>query len=134
MRRTAFPSRTSSSTSNSTAHDQRSARMPQSPWKVAAWNTAGVTDDLDDLLAIARAVGDEAAALLAGARAARVASKSNQRDLVTEWDTRSEKLIRARLTAATPTIPIVGEEGGGEVASGRYWLVDPIDGTVNFAH
>lgn len=88
----------------------------------------------DELLAIARAVAAEAAAMLAGARADHVTSKSNRFDLVTEWDTRSEALIRARLGELTPAIPIVGEEGGGDLGAPRRWLVDPIDGTVNFAH
>jgi myo-inositol-1(or 4)-monophosphatase len=90
--------------------------------------------ELDDALAIARAVADEAAALLRGARATAVRSKDERTDLVTEWDTRTEDLIRARLATLTPDIPMLGEEGGGEVGAGRHWLVDPIDGTVNFAH
>ena len=41
------------------------------------------------------------------------------------------------LAERTPAIPVLGEEGGqgqGGAASGLRWLVDPIDGTVNFAH
>jgi myo-inositol-1(or 4)-monophosphatase len=90
--------------------------------------------DLDRLLAIGRAVVAEAAALLAAVRPDHIHSKSNPRDLVTEWDLRSEQLIRARLAAATPSIPVVGEETGGDPSVAYYWLVDPIDGTVNFAH
>ncbi len=90
--------------------------------------------ELDELLAVARGVAAEAAALLADVRPAQVSHKSTPRDLVTEWDTRSEALIRARLEAATPAIPILGEEGGGAVGAPRRWLVDPIDGTVNFTH
>jgi myo-inositol-1(or 4)-monophosphatase len=91
-------------------------------------------DELDDALQIARAVADEAAAALAGVRAADVRGKSNPRDLATEWDTRIEELIRARFAARTPAIPVVGEEAGGDTAAPRRWVVDPIDGTVNFAH
>ena len=90
--------------------------------------------ELDHLLEVARAVAGEAAALLRDVRPARIDAKSNPRDLVTEWDTRCEELVRARLAAATPAIPIVGEEGGGDLGAARRWLVDPIDGTVNFAH
>ncbi len=93
-----------------------------------------MASELDDALAIARQVAGEAAALLRGVRAADVRSKSNPRDLVTEWDTRAEELVRARLAALTPDIPMVGEEGGGDATAARRWLVDPIDGTVNFAH
>lgn len=90
--------------------------------------------ELDDALAIARTVAGEAAALLRGVRVGAVRSKSNPRDLVTEWDPRIEELIRARLAALTPDIPFVGEEGGGDESAPRCWFVDPIDGTVNFAH
>jgi len=99
--------------------------------------------ELDEALALARAIVGEATALLRGAgdRVGPVASKSNVRDLVTEWDTRVEDLIRGRLAAATPDIPILGEERGeseagavGGARAGLQWLVDPIDGTVNFAH
>ena len=93
-----------------------------------------MTAELDALLSLARTVADEARALLRDVRPQRVEAKRNPRDLVTEWDTRAEELIRARLSAATPEIPILGEEGGGAVTAPRRWLVDPIDGTVNFAH
>ncbi|HTM22267.1 MAG TPA: inositol monophosphatase family protein [Kofleriaceae bacterium] len=92
-----------------------------------------------DALAIARTAAAEAAALLRGGQVAigPLRTKSSLRDLVTEWDTRCEELIRARLQALSPDVPIVGEEGGGDAVSGSgatLWLVDPIDGTVNFAH
>jgi myo-inositol-1(or 4)-monophosphatase len=90
--------------------------------------------ELDELLEIARRVAAEAAAALRGVRAADIRTKSDPRDLVTEWDTRTEELIRGRLTALTPAIPVVGEEAGGDTAAARRWVVDPIDGTVNFAH
>ena len=90
--------------------------------------------ELDDALALALAVAADAARLLRGARPAQIRTKTDPRDLVTEWDTRVEDQIRAALTRATPAIPVVGEEAGGDLAADRRWLVDPIDGTVNFAH
>jgi myo-inositol-1(or 4)-monophosphatase len=54
-------------------------------------------------------------------------------DLVTEFDLKSEALIRERLTAATPELGLVGEEGGGSVKP-LSWFCDPIDGTTNFVH
>jgi len=95
-----------------------------------------------DALEIARNVAADAARLLAGAAgsARHVTTKTTGKDLVTEWDTRVEDLIRARLDALAPGIPIVGEEGSSgaaeahDAAPGDRWLVDPIDGTVNFAH
>ena len=90
-----------------------------------------------ELLAVARAAAEAASKLLANARAADIRHKGNPRDLVTEWDLRSEETIRAVLAERAPGIAILGEEGGqsGETGSGAMrWLVDPIDGTVNFAH
>ena len=81
----------------------------------------------------ARAALRAAAALLEGARPEAIRTKGNPKDLVTEWDVRSEECIRAVLAELTPDIPVVGEEGGGARAE-RAWIVDPIDGTVNFAH
>ena len=95
---------------------------------------------MNDLLETARVAVRAAMDMLARAEPQKIQGKSNPRDLITEWDLRSEELIRKTLEARTPGIPILGEEGGqtGERSelpgrSGR-WLVDPIDGTVNFAH
>ncbi len=68
-------------------------------------------------------------------QAQEVRAKALPTDLVTEWDTRSEEHIVAELARLAPGTAIVGEEGGarGGHRDGR-WLVDPIDGTVNFAH
>lgn len=90
--------------------------------------------ELDSLLDAIRAIAAEAAALVATARPDQVRHKSNPRDLVTEWDHRVEELVRARLAVVSPGVPILGEEGGGTREEVRRWLVDPIDGTVNFAH
>jgi myo-inositol-1(or 4)-monophosphatase len=59
-------------------------------------------------------------------------------DLVTEYDRRSERLLRERLSARSG-LPIVGEEegvgqGAGSASEGACWYVDPIDGTTNFVH
>ncbi|MEO6774663.1 MAG: inositol monophosphatase family protein [Kofleriaceae bacterium] len=92
---------------------------------------------LDELLETARVAARAASSLLAGARATDIRAKGNPRDLVTEWDLRSEEVIRATLAQRAPGIPILGEEGGqsgGAGAGSMRWLVDPIDGTVNFAH
>src|ERR1043165_7149636 len=87
------------------------------------------------MLAIAGEAVRTAADLLRDARPADIRGKGNPRDLVTEWDIRAEDTIRRVLAERAPGVPILGEEGGetGEGADAR-WLVDPIDGTVNFAH
>ncbi len=57
-------------------------------------------------------------------------------DPVTETDTAAEALIISRLRAAFPKHQILGEESGGSDwdVPGPVWLVDPLDGTNNFAH
>lgn len=56
-------------------------------------------------------------------------------DLVTEVDIASEKILREELTHSFPEIKFYGEEGGGDDwKNGDFWIVDPIDGTTNFAN
>ena len=56
-------------------------------------------------------------------------------DLVTQADRRSEEAIVGRLRRYFPTHTIIAEEGSGQEADARYrWIVDPLDGTTNFAH
>ena len=59
-------------------------------------------------------------------------------DLVTDVDEAAQRLILARLTEAFPHDAILAEEGArGDaqpLADGRRWIVDPLDGTTNFAH
>ncbi len=56
-------------------------------------------------------------------------------DLVTEMDRRSEELIVGRLRAAFPGDGFWAEERGRDgSASDRVWIIDPLDGTVNYAH
>jgi myo-inositol-1(or 4)-monophosphatase len=89
---------------------------------------------LSDLIDLARDAARAAANLLSTARPHEVRSKTSPHDLVTEWDLRSEETIRRVL--APSGVPVLGEEGGqtGAPVDGERWLVDPIDGTVNFAH
>lgn len=90
-------------------------------------------DPLDVAIATAR----EAGALLL----ARVglpletSQKSARGDLVTASDRASEALIVARLRGAFPNSSILGEEGGATAGtSDERWIVDPLDGTTNYAH
>jgi myo-inositol-1(or 4)-monophosphatase len=56
--------------------------------------------------------------------------KEEGRDIKLIIDQDTEKLIRSSLQATD--IPILGEEYGGEIADGKYWVIDPIDGTANY--
>ncbi|MGY1839784.1 MULTISPECIES: inositol monophosphatase family protein [unclassified Modestobacter] len=91
-----------------------------------------------ELLELARATAEEAAALVGAGRstaADQVDTKSSPVDVVTAVDTASEALIVRRLTEARPDDGVLGEEGAArEGTSGVRWVVDPIDGTVNFLY
>ncbi|MCU1410704.1 MAG: Inositol-monophosphatase [Rhodoglobus sp.] len=92
----------------------------------------------DDLLDLARSIALEAGALAKQRRTEGVevaASKSSPVDIVTEADRETERLIRDALAAARPADGFFGEESGAETGtSGLTWVVDPIDGTVNFLY
>lgn len=94
--------------------------------------------DAAALLELAVTVAHEAASLIRSAALsdpASVTTKTSATDLVTETDRAVEALIAGRLLSARPEDGIVGEEGASEAGtSGVVWVVDPIDGTTNFAY
>ena len=62
-------------------------------------------------------------------------TKSSPTDVVTEMDRRSEALLRRHLLRARPGDAVLGEEGGGVGGTTEVtWVVDPIDGTVNYLY
>jgi len=62
-----------------------------------------------------------------------VASKSSPTDVVSEADYAAERAIRDLLSARRPGDAVLGEEGGEtQAGEGLRWIVDPLDGTVNF--
>ena len=84
------------------------------------------------LFELARQAGELALTMQRdGLRAIR--SKSTRNDLVTEADLACEALIRDRLAALTPGFGFWGEESNQQPDDEYFWLVDPIDGTINFA-
>lgn len=104
------------------------------------------------LRSVAENLAAEAAAFVRGRRAevfgisragdgdGAVRAKSSPTDPVTVVDTDTERLLRDRLAQLRPGDPILGEEGGGPAdvtatPSDRVtWVLDPIDGTVNFVY
>lgn len=90
----------------------------------------------EEVVAIARAAGDEIMAVYdRGGDGLAVIEKANRSPL-TEADERAHQLITARLAALSPRLPLLSEEDvaafPGPDAQGRYWLVDPLDGTKEF--
>lgn len=109
-----------------------------------------VESESEKLTGTAEAVAVEAAAfvrrsyesMLAGGTVA-VDTKTSGTDVVTAVDTESERLIRGRLAELRPGDTVLGEEEGsgagpggasGDVGGRVTWVVDPIDGTVNFLY
>ncbi|BDZ51756.1 inositol monophosphatase [Frondihabitans sucicola] len=92
----------------------------------------------EDLLATARSIAREAGVLAARRRAEGVEvadRKSSEVDIVTFADREVEALIRRRLAEERPGDGFFGEESGAsESTTGLTWIVDPIDGTVNFLY
>ncbi|HJU97620.1 MAG TPA: inositol monophosphatase family protein [Jiangellaceae bacterium] len=99
-----------------------------------------MTPDPVALLDLAVGVAHEAGRLVRDRRDAveRItvsATKSTPTDVVTESDTAAEALIHRRLLAARPDDGLLGEEGATVTGrSGVAWVVDPIDGTVNYLY
>lgn len=98
-----------------------------------------MTDDLSGLLAlaesIARAAGATAARYRDAPDLAVTSTKSSPTDVVTAADTAVEAQIRAAVRQARPSDAVVGEEGDDAAGtSGLRWVVDPIDGTVNYLY
>jgi myo-inositol-1(or 4)-monophosphatase len=101
----------------------------------------------DDDRALAERVARQAGALIragrhlrpepggAGREAEVAATKSSPTDVVTAMDRAVEDLLRRELAAARPGDGLLGEEAGHQPGStGRTWVLDPIDGTVNYLY
>jgi myo-inositol-1(or 4)-monophosphatase len=98
--------------------------------------------DPDELLDVAVAAARAAGEFLVSSRpeSLRVATKSTPTDVVTQMDTAAQRMIGERLRADRPDDAMLGEEGPHDGAgassgtSGVRWIVDPIDGTVNYLY
>jgi myo-inositol-1(or 4)-monophosphatase len=103
--------------------------------------TAPAIHDPRELETVAVSVARASADLIRAnvGRATRLHEKSSPTDVVTRTDLDAEKLIRRLLADATPGAGVLGEEGGqtptpaGDAAR-LQWVVDPLDGTVNFLY
>ncbi|WP_163548571.1 inositol monophosphatase family protein [Candidatus Frankia nodulisporulans] len=94
--------------------------------------------DPDVLLDVALTIAREAGELLARGREGTVAAestKSSPTDVVTALDRASEALVARRLGELRPGDGLLGEEGADSASStGVRWIVDPLDGTVNYLY
>jgi myo-inositol-1(or 4)-monophosphatase len=96
-----------------------------------------VRTEPEELLALAVDVATRAGTFLLNERPAdlETEAKSSPTDPVTVMDTAAEQLIIDALRAARPDDAFLGEEGGAQRGSSAVrWLIDPIDGTVNYAY
>lgn len=76
-----------------------------------------------------------AGAILLSTRTGRISTKSSPTDLVTDADRAAERHIFGKLLQARPRDCIMSEEGSvNEGSSGVRWVVDPLDGTVNYVY
>ncbi len=89
----------------------------------------------DELRMLAVRLAREAGDILLNMKAGRTLSKSSPTDLVTEADHAAERYIVEALTRERPDDSIVAEEGSARTGtSGISWVVDPLDGTVNYVY
>ncbi|MPZ93978.1 MAG: inositol monophosphatase [Propionibacteriales bacterium] len=97
--------------------------------------TVSTAELLDLALRVAAEAGSLVRRLREEAEVSVAATKSSPTDVVTESDRASERLIRDALLTARPGDGFLGEEGGSaDGSSGVHWVVDPIDGTVNYLY
>ena len=89
-----------------------------------------------DLLSLALRIAKQAGELLMDRPATfEISSKSTAIDIATQMDHASEKFIVSALLAARPGDGIIGEEGASRPSSsGITWVIDPVDGTVNYLY
>jgi myo-inositol-1(or 4)-monophosphatase len=95
-------------------------------------SAAGQRRALGSALKAARAAGK---LMRSNLRLVKTVSSSSQHDIKLELDVRCQKLIERSLRSALPGVALLGEEGiSGDAHAPERWVVDPIDGTVNFTY
>jgi myo-inositol-1(or 4)-monophosphatase len=110
--------------------------MPDS-WseQLSAWLSPALLNELEDL---AVSAARDAGTFIVQERPRGLGvldTKSSINDIVTEMDQQSEALLRRHLLSSRPEDAILGEEdGASEGTSGITWVIDPIDGTVNYLY
>jgi myo-inositol-1(or 4)-monophosphatase len=91
-----------------------------------------VTSEREAALSAARKAGE---VLRAGFGTEHAITYKGEVDLITEVDAKAERVIREELLGTFPTHGMLAEEGGEHSGEGdARWIVDPLDGTTNYAH
>ena len=104
------------------------------PWTELAlfWKDDNVTSELEAVLSAAKDAGE---VLRKGFGRQHSVRYKGEVDLVTEVDEQAEQVIREILLGAFPAYGMLAEEGGALVGvEDARWIVDPLDGTINYAH
>ncbi|XP_019629723.1 PREDICTED: inositol monophosphatase 1-like [Branchiostoma belcheri] len=89
----------------------------------------------DAAVEVARKGGEEIKSAFSGEKS--IQTKSSATDLVTETDGKVEKMIISTLSGKFPSHSFIGEESAGnkvELTDNPTWIIDPLDGTMNFVH
>ncbi len=110
-------------------------------------NNIELPTDIDEYFSIALSAAHEAGELInkfindKQSKSDSLSTKSNVRDLVTQFDKNCEQIIVTKIKSAFPTHRFIAEESYSDSGSTRYnitndltWFIDPIDGTTNFVH
>lgn len=88
--------------------------------------------NLDETLAVMKKAAIKAGSVLK-TQQSKTRRLESQKDFLTDADCKSEEIILRTLKSEYPDIPSLSEEKGGtEIKEGYLWVVDPIDGTINF--
>lgn len=91
--------------------------------------------EAEELRSLAVEIAKGAGELLLSTKAGITTSKSSPTDLVTDADRAAEKFIVERIKEARPEDSVLAEEGSlHEGTSGIRWVIDPLDGTINFVY
>jgi len=107
-------------------------RMKMAQKETAPWKTIKPAVAQKAAVAAARSVG---ALMRRQLYSAKRTNEVSQHDIKLELDVRCQEMIERALRKATPQAALLGEEGvAGDPGSEYRWVVDPIDGTVNFAY
>lgn len=102
-------------------------------------NSLGISNDggqPEELLNLALSIATQAGEMLMDRPATfEISSKSTAIDIATQMDRASEKFIVESILARRPDDGIIGEEGSErDTTSGITWVIDPVDGTVNYLY